>query len=84
MDQQPEQMTEESRDSLVELANYRMPFGKYRGSLLVDLPEPYVVWFRQHGFPKGKLGRLLAGIYEIKTNGLESLVRKLVIDESDS
>lgn len=84
MHQQPERTTEESQHPLVELANYRMPFGKYKGSLLVDLPEPYVVWFRQHGFPKGKLGHLLACMYEIKTNGLESLVRKLVIDESDS
>ena len=50
-----------------------MPFGKYRGRLLIDLPEPYVVWFAQKGMPRGKLGELLQSIYEIKLNGLEYL-----------
>jgi len=61
-------------DALRELANYRMPFGKYRGTRLLDLPEAYVLWFRQKGFPKGKLGTLLASVYEIKLNGLERLL----------
>lgn len=52
-----------------------MPFGKYAGRFLVDLPEPYVVWFKRQGFPKGQLGEMLELIYEIKLNGLESLVR---------
>lgn len=56
-----------------ELAHYRMPFGKHKGLLLIDLPEPYVVWFRQKGFPKGKLGDLLEDVYTIKANGLEHL-----------
>lgn len=60
--------------ALRELARYRMPFGRYKDVRLVDLPEPYVVWFRQHGFPKGKLGQMLEMIYEIKANGLEELV----------
>ena len=59
--------------ALLELAEARMPFGKYAGRLLIDLPEPYVVWFSQQGFPKGKLGRLLQAVYEIKVNGLEYL-----------
>jgi hypothetical protein len=67
------QFTEEQKRDFIELANYRMPFGKHRGQRLVDLPEPYVVWFRQQGFPEGKLGRLLAIVYEIKANGLEYL-----------
>ena len=50
-----------------------MPFGKYQGRKLIDLPEPYVVWFAQQGFPKGRLGKMLAIIYEIKVNGLEYL-----------
>lgn len=50
-----------------------MPFGKFQGRLLIDLPEPYVVWFAQQGFPKGKLGDQLRAIYEIKVNGLEYL-----------
>lgn len=54
-----------------------MPFGKYAGYLLVDLPEPYVVWFAQKGFPNGKLGRMLRLVYEIKVNGLEYLFEPL-------
>ena len=56
---------------LLLLARTRMPFGRYQGTLLVDLPEPYVVWFKQRGFPPGELGRMLAIVYEIKANGLE-------------
>ena len=63
--------------TLVKLANYRMPFGKYRGRLLVNLPEPYVVWFKQKGFPEGELGKMLALLYEIKLNGLEYLFKPL-------
>ncbi|MBT8045995.1 MAG: DUF3820 family protein [Pontiella sp.] len=58
---------------LVELAQTKMPFGKYAGRLLIDLPEPYVVWFRQQGFPGGKLGQQLETVYVIKANGLEHL-----------
>jgi len=58
---------------LLKLANYRMPFGKYEGQLLIDLPEPYVVWFAGKGFPNGELGNMLATVYEIKLNGLEYL-----------
>ena len=63
---------------LIKLANTRMPYGKYAGRLLIDLPEPYVVWFANQGFPKGELGTMLASLYEIKANGLEYLVRPLV------
>ena len=63
---------------LITLANTRMPFGKYKGRLLLDLPEPYIVWFKNHGYPDGPLGTLLASMYEIKANGLESLLRPLV------
>lgn len=60
-------------DELVALATMRMPFGKYKGRLLIDLPEPYVVWFAKKGFPEGRLGRMLQALYEIKVNGLEEL-----------
>lgn len=60
-------------DYLLELARARMPFGRYSGCPLVDLPEPYVVWFAQKGFPRGKLGEMLETVYEIKVNGLEYL-----------
>lgn len=58
---------------LAELAEARMPFGKYAGRRLIDLPEPYVVWLAQQGFHKGKLGGMLQTVYEIKANGLEYL-----------
>ena len=58
---------------MLKLAQATMPFGKYKGMRLVDLPEPYVVWFSQKGFPKGELGQMLGIVYEIKLNGLEYL-----------
>ncbi len=60
-------------EKFLELASMRMPFGKYQGKLLIDLPEPYVVWFAGKGFPEGKLGEMLSSVYEIKVNGLEYL-----------
>lgn len=71
-------------DYLVRLANARMPFGKYSGSLLIDLPEAYVVWFARKGYPEGELGELLASLYAIKENGLEPLLRPLVAQASDA
>ena len=62
---------------LCELIKARMPCGKYRDRLLVDLPEPYVVWLRQKGFPAGKLGQQLETVYVIKANGLEHLLKPL-------
>jgi len=62
---------------LVDLAHARMPFGRYTGSLLLKLPERYLLWFAREGFPKGKLGEQLAMMLEIKTNGLEYLLRPL-------
>ena len=62
---------------LLELIEARMPFGKYKGRLLIDLPEPYVVWFRQKGFPSGLLGKQLETVYVIKANGLEHLFAPL-------
>lgn len=60
--------------------NQIMPFGKYAGRRLFHLPEPYLVWFNKQGFPAGKLGEQLALMYEIKLNGLESVVEPLLID----
>ena len=62
---------------LVKLANTKMPYGKYKGKHLIDLPEHYIVWYNNKGFPKGKLGDMLRLVYEIQLNGLEDLVRKL-------
>lgn len=63
-------------EAFIALATTKMPFGKYKGSRLVDLPERYIVWFSQKGFPKGKLGEMLQVVYEIKLNGLEYLFNK--------
>jgi uncharacterized protein len=62
---------------LVQLVNMKMPFGKYKDTLLCNLPVSYLEWFQRKGFPKGKLGILLATIYEIKINGLEGLLEPL-------
>lgn len=63
--------------ALQSLAVMKMPFGKYRGRLLIDLPEPYLVWFAHQGFPAGKLGEMLATVHIIKVNGLEYLFTPL-------
>ncbi len=60
-------------EDLQKLAEYKMPFGKFKGTLLIDLPEPYVIWFASEGFPKGELGKLLGIVHTIKVNGLEFL-----------
>ncbi|MFA5574716.1 MAG: DUF3820 family protein [Brumimicrobium sp.] len=65
-------------EQLIELANTKMPYGKFKGKYLIDLPEFYIVWYRNKGFPRGKLGQQLHLIYEIKVNGLEHLIRPLI------
>ncbi len=60
-------------EAFVKLSKAVMPFGKYAGRRLVDLPEAYVVWFKQKGLPNGELGRMLDTVHTIKTNGLEYL-----------
>ncbi|MFP4845590.1 DUF3820 family protein [Winogradskyella sp. PE311] len=65
---------EGSKEALIELSHYKMPFGKYKGDYLVDIPEYYFVWFKQKGFPEGKLGRMMIQMHDIKINGLEELI----------
>jgi len=62
---------------LTELVKIKMPFGKYKGTTLCDLPVSYLEWFQREGFPQGKLGMQLATIYEIKINGLAYLLEPL-------
>jgi len=64
-------------EKLIELAHYKMPFGKYKDRYLVSLPEAYYTWFKQKGFPEGKLGLMMQQMYEIKVNGLEELIYKI-------
>ena len=62
---------------LIATVNQVMPFGRFIGTKLIDLPEPYLVWFHGQGFPGGLLGRRMALMYEVKINGLEALLRPL-------
>lgn len=66
-----------SQDLLVELLDYRMPFGKYQGRLLLELPEDYLAWFARKGMPNGKLGVLLETALVVRSNGLEPICRRL-------
>ncbi len=67
----------DQQKTLIKLAHAKMPFGKYEGRYLIDLPEYYVVWYHQKGFPKGELGQQLQLVYELKLNGLEHLIRTI-------
>lgn len=62
---------------LNDIVKQKMPFGKYKDRLICDIPEYYLVWFKQKGFPKGKLGLMLETMYEIRVNGLEYLLEPL-------
>lgn len=68
---------QQDQKQLIKLAHTKMPFGKYEGKYLIDLPEYYVVWYSNKGFPKGELGEQLQLIYELKLNGLEELIRNI-------
>ena len=66
------------KEQLIEIANTAMPFGKYKGRMLIDLPEEYLLWFSRKGeFPAGHLGELMALTLLIKVGGLDNLVRPL-------
>lgn len=64
-------------EDLQRLTTLAMPFGKYKGTVLADLPGNYLTWFAREGFPKGDIGRLLALMHEIDHNGLRDLLRPL-------
>jgi uncharacterized protein (DUF3820 family) len=66
-----------SPDDLQLLVSREMPFGKFKGRRIADLPGNYLTWFAREGFPKGELGRLLALMHEIDHNGLTELLRPL-------
>jgi len=65
------------KQQLIDVLETKMPFGKYKDRFLIDLPEHYIVWFKQKGFPSGKFGELLGLVYEIKLNGLENMVKSI-------
>jgi uncharacterized protein (DUF3820 family) len=68
---------EDFRRLLVEIDAARMPFGKYAGVAITDLPSEYLTWFAERGFPAGRLGELLAYVYEIKGVGMDAVFEPL-------
>jgi len=62
---------------LLDLTIERMPYGRYKDYFMCDLPEPYLVWMKNNGFPAGRLGVMLESLYEIKANGLDYLLRNI-------
>ncbi|WP_430459664.1 DUF3820 family protein [Thalassolituus sp. LLYu03] len=65
------------KQDLIRLVTVTMPFGKYEGRVLADLPEEYLLWMSKKGFPAGQLGLLLGLMLEIRINGLEGLLTPL-------
>ena len=66
-----------SQEHLLKLATWKMPFGKYAGQVLIDLPEEYLFWFERNDFPAGELGELLKFCLDLKIEGLDGLIKKL-------
>lgn len=62
---------------LIDAVKMKMPFGKYKGSVICDLPVHYLEWLYRKGFPAGKLGMVLSTVYEVKINGLAGLLLKV-------
>ena len=67
----------EDKQFFIDLAKMKMPFGKYKGRYLIDLPEHYLIWYKNKGFPNGKIGKQLESVYELQLNGLEYIVKEI-------
>ncbi len=67
----------DDQKQLIQLAHTKMPFGKYEGRYLIELPEYYLVWFQQKGFPNGTLGNQMRLVFELRLNGLEELIHNI-------
>lgn len=65
------------QDDLLKLATWKMPFGRFNGCILIELPEEYLFWFVDRGFPDGKLGFLMKLALELKANGADGVVREM-------
>jgi len=74
----PQLMLGFDQEDLLKLAQWQMPFGKYAGRYLIDLPEAYLLWFSKKDFPEGKLGDLMRLCLELKIEGLDALIKPLV------
>jgi uncharacterized protein len=66
------------RSFLIRLVNYKMPYGKFEGRYVTDLPVHYLEWFSRQGFPDGQPGQYLATMFEIKINGLNSILDPII------
>lgn len=66
-------------NDLLKIANMKMPYGRYKGLPLIDLPEAYIVWLYNQGLEDNEMGRLITQLYDIKANGLEHLFEPLRI-----
>jgi uncharacterized protein len=62
---------------LIDMIKTPMPFGQYKNRMISDLPVSYLEWFQRQGFPPGKLGMMMQTVYEIKINGLDSIIQQL-------
>ena len=69
-----------STEDLLKLAHWKMPFGKFYGRALIDLPEEYLFWFNRNGFPEGVLGALMRLCLDLKIEGLDGLIKPLKKD----
>ncbi len=65
------------KEYLIKLANMKMPFGKYQGRVIIDLPEEYLIWFSKKEWARGELGTLMQIALSLKIEGLEGLVKPL-------
>lgn len=73
-----------SKTQLLKLARWNMPYGKYAGRVLLDLPEAYLLWFAERGFPEGELGELLQLCLQLKIDGSEALLQRLKLNSNES
>lgn len=62
---------------LIDIVNTKMPFGKYKGTFISDMPVHYLEWLKNKGLPPGKLGMMLSSVYEIKINGLTTILNQV-------
>lgn len=63
---------------LIKLVRTKMPFGQYNGRYITGLPVHYLEWFSRQGWPTGQLGQYLATMFEIKTNGLDDILKPII------
>ncbi|TVR18405.1 MAG: hypothetical protein EA391_02375 [Balneolaceae bacterium] len=66
---------------LIRLVNARMPYGRFKGRFITELPVFYLEWIHRKGYPSGNLGQYLSTMHEVKINGLEHILKPIIRDE---